>query len=1155
LLYGGISIYFSQRSAQFDNLLFKNNQILDIVSVTYTTLIYQSAGINMNDITVFGDTQGKAVLIYSSYQISLNNLKINNCENAYFIVENGDFVGQTITRITNSVFDNNFVGILASVGISQIGTTLTSIASITLENVTVSNSQSQGFSIRDFRSLTVSNCLFYNNFGFQSGGAIYIAMKSPSSSVIIRNCIFDSNEAVVTGGALNLQALNGVIEDTIFLNNKAFYGGAIQLLDLSQGYSSVKFKNVSAYNNVAKQGGFLFVWVGNYEIEDSTFSNNFAKARGGVIADLSGASSCANEDLNPYANINYGNIFESNDAYLGGAVFSTNCAFKMDGNNYNTNNSDEYIVFSNNKAVGLGGAMFLDFSVTETQINNVKFISNYAEQSYGGLGISGGIVNINNCIFDNNIANTIKFGAFGLQIVGTNNLDDIQISIQKCQFINNEAPTGGGIGMEIISDNIDYKNFISPLLTVENTIIKHNTATLCGGGLGLISGYVSTMNSTIYNNSAFCGAGLFVENGVYNDLDSEFSMNIANQNGGGIHMNSKFIKLDKTMINSNTASLNGGGIYSTKCPNNNTTNITLSNNIAGLNGGGIYIDSSNECDSLCDESNECILNENSAAFGADLSSTVSELMIVCDISDTLSFIDTIFCSTKLLDNNGETMLIYDETYVRMDFTINDNEFGITESDFDSEGDFEVQFDTNTGIGLLKFELVPNKDINSTVFELSLQFTVIAFNNENDFRLTKTVDGIYTFKNEIYKLPPSIVYLGHVLNAIGLILIVVSGLLVYKYKMKQVIRGARIPFLLVILFGLALLSISMSIFVMVPYKLRCEVYLWLLHISFILVVCPLLAKTWALYTIFKYARNLKKFVISGLRLFNTFVSIPLVLVFIFLIVWTSTQPMNVYYEINPNTNLLTEKCFVNPTYIMVSYILVSIALLSLCYVGYQSKDLPDDFRESIWLGLTAFSILILVICFIPLISLLDDNIILSRVLSLIVSFLILLSVLVFIFLVKFIMIKSPEFAKKIQLPNTSEASRKSSERTQTNERSEFEGVDSNIESMISGYNKNHEMDQTIDTREVDTFAQNHGNNTTSPQGPRVTELAPIPAIDINGNDDSFDENNNNNNNNFIHVNRPSQLEPVKSYSHMDSQSDNPPVTPKQIEPINSVETSL
>ena len=188
---------------------------------------------------------------------------------------------------------------------------------------------------------------------------------------------------------------------------------------------------------------------------------------------------------------------------------------------------------------------------------------------------------------------------------------------------------------------------------------------------------------------------------------------------------------------------------------------------------------------------------------------------------------------------------------------------------------------------------------------------------------------------------------------------------------------------------------------------------------------------------------------------------------------------------------------------------------------------------------------------------DDNIILSRVLSLVVSFLILISVLIFIFGVKFIMIKSPEFAKRIQLPNTSEASRKSSERTQTNERSEFEGVDSNIESMISGYNKNHEMDRTIDTREVDTFAQNHGNTATSPPGPRVTELAPIPAIDINetnstGNDDSFDENNNNN---YIHVSKPSQLEPVKSYSHMDSQSDNPPEIPKQIEPMNSVETSL
>ena len=130
--------------------------------------------------------------------------------------------------------------------------------------------------------VSVTNCLFYKNSAIQTGAAIFAQLRYIIyfGSLTISNTIFDSNQAGTGGAAIMLQSLEGVVENSIFINNRAYFGGAIYFLDLTQGYSNIRFTNCTMDNNTAKQGGFMYSWVGSYEFDGNIFTNNFAKQRG-----------------------------------------------------------------------------------------------------------------------------------------------------------------------------------------------------------------------------------------------------------------------------------------------------------------------------------------------------------------------------------------------------------------------------------------------------------------------------------------------------------------------------------------------------------------------------------------------------------------------------------------------------------------------------------------------------------------------------------------------------------------------------------------------------------------------------------------------------------------------------------------------------------
>ena len=103
---------------------------------------------------------------------------------------------------------------------------------------------------------------------------------------------------------------------------------------------------------------------------------------------------------------------------------------------------------------------------------------------------------------------------------------------------NSHAKNGGGLSLFRVDGP-----------TVTDVIVRNNTATMMGGGINVYSSNVSMEDVEIHGN--LCYGTLY--NGT-NDVG----------HGGGLFMNQTWGTYDKMYIHDNTASMNGGGVWSSE---------------------------------------------------------------------------------------------------------------------------------------------------------------------------------------------------------------------------------------------------------------------------------------------------------------------------------------------------------------------------------------------------------------------------------------------------------------------------------------------------------------------------------------------------------------------------------------------------------------
>ena len=393
---------------------------------------------------------------------------------------------------------------------------------------------------------TISKSTFTNNKA-QYGGAIDIC----AGTIKITNSKFINNSADVEGGAIDINALNGNPKVTIsgskFINNSAPLGGAIlNIKDLT-------VKGSTFINNTPNT---IFNWVGaggnlNLNIRTFTDLQNAIGLVTGTLTLNQNVAMTAKEaaDFTNGITINKDITIDGKghtiDAKNLGRIFSIGEGFTVTLTN---------ATLINGRAVE-GGAIYNDGSLT---LSDVKLSDNAAD-SYGGAVFNNGELVVSDSVFDSN--DIVNRGSASVDYGGAAiyNWYDGTLTVSGSNFTNN------------IKNYKNGDNLVGAITTIGNaTVIGSNfvnNSGRWGGALSVMGGESSSATNFIdidgtkfVNNSALYGGAMFVWGSNYSISNSVFDNNSAfgkgnmtpnNNNGGALVVTQGNIPISGTIINSN----------------------------------------------------------------------------------------------------------------------------------------------------------------------------------------------------------------------------------------------------------------------------------------------------------------------------------------------------------------------------------------------------------------------------------------------------------------------------------------------------------------------------------------------------------------------------------------------------------------------------
>ena len=547
------------------NTAFKDNTAATMGGAVFNkgTLTIQKCIVDSNDITkrtssASEDYGGAAIYNWYDSTLFIKNSTISNNLKNY---KNGDYVVGAVTSLGKTTISQNsyFVNNSGRWGGA----------------ITTSGSSLPGKKVNE---LSISESTFSKNGGLYGAG-IFIE----GSEFTITSCVFDSNTASGkgnmtpndnNGAAIEVtntdKAITGTISKTKFTNNKAQYGGAI---DICAG--TIKILNSKFINNSADvEGGAIDINAANgnpkVTISSSNFINNSAPVGGAIcnVYDLTvkgstfidntpntifnwvGAGGNLNLNIKTFTDLqnaiglvtgtltlNQNVAMTAKEAanFVNGVVINKNIAIDGKGHTIDAKNLGRIFSIGEGFTVTLtnatlingkateGGAIYNDGSLT---LSDVKLSDNAAD-SYGGAVFNNGHLVVSDSVFDSN--DIVNRGSASVDYGGAAiyNWYDGVLTVSGSNFINNIK---------------NYKNgdrLVGAIATIGDTTISDsyfvNNTGRWGGAIST-AGYllagddVNTLTvsgSTFKENGGLYGAGIFVAGSDFTVSDCVFDKNSA----------------------------------------------------------------------------------------------------------------------------------------------------------------------------------------------------------------------------------------------------------------------------------------------------------------------------------------------------------------------------------------------------------------------------------------------------------------------------------------------------------------------------------------------------------------------------------------------------------------------------------------------------
>ena len=571
----------------------------------------------------------KGGAIYNDGSLTLSDVKLSdNAADSYggAVFNNGHLV------VGNSVFDSNDIVNRGSASVDYGGAAIYNwydgVLTVSGSNFTnniknYKNGDRLVGAVATIGDATISDSCFVNNAG-RWGGAIsasgYLIAGGDVNTLTVSGSTFKENGGLY-GAGIFVAGSDFTVSDCVFDKNTAFgkgdmtpnnnNGAAIEVTDTNKAIAGI-ITGSNFTNNKAQYGGAIDICEGNIKITDSIFVNNSADVEGGAI-DINTVNG------NPEVSIS-GSKFINNSASYGGAIVNVK-DLTVRNTEFVNNTPDaifNYVGFGGNldlgienftdlqNAIGLvTGTLTLNQNVVMTDDEAANFVNGVIINKNIRIDGKGHTIDAKNLgrIFEidggfavtlTNVTLTNGKADNGGAIYNFGNLDLVHVN-----FVNNTAKYGGAImnyAYGLVLDDSTFTNNTAKIggaiynsadcFVVGNSTFANNTATSNGGvifnyGIGFVVG-----NSTFVNNSAADGAGAILNGGRgFVVGNSTFANNTATSKGGAIYNYGIGFVVGNSTFANNTAE-DAGAVYN-EGDNSVVGNSTFVNNTATSIGGAI----------------------------------------------------------------------------------------------------------------------------------------------------------------------------------------------------------------------------------------------------------------------------------------------------------------------------------------------------------------------------------------------------------------------------------------------------------------------------------------------------------------------------------------------------------------------------------------
>ena len=659
------------------------------------TLTIQKCIVDNNDITKRTSSDSEdygGAAIYNWYDSTLfikNSTISNNLKN----YKNGDYVVGAVTSLGKTIISQNsyFVNNSGRWGGA----------------ITTSGSSLPGKKVNE---LSISDSTFSKNGGLYGAG-IFIQ----GSKFSITSCVFDSNTASGkgnmtpndnNGAAIEVtntdKAITGTIYKSTFTNNKAQYGGAI---DICAG--TIKITNSKFINNSAdEEGGAIDINALNgnpkVTISGSKFINNSAP-RGGAILNIkdltvkgstfinntpntifNGAGAGGNLNLNIRTftdlqnaiglvtgtlTLNQNIAMTAKEAadFTNGITINKDIVIDGKGHTIDAKNLGRIFSIGEGFTVTLtnatlingkadkGGAIYNDGSLT---LSDVKLSDNAAD-SYGGAVFNNGELVVSDSVFDSN--DIVNRGSASVDYGGAAiyNWKEGTLKVTNSNFTNN------------IKNYKNGDNLVGAITTIGNaTVIGSNFVNNSGRWGGAISATGAelrknsstlTVSNTIFkDNSALYAGAVYIWGSNYNIADCVFDNNTAfgkgnmtpNNNNGGALVVSQVSRFNEPITGTisgskftNNKAQYGGAAYFNKGFVTITDSV-FENNIATAEGGAVGFSHASVKDLVVSINNSSFVGNKAPVAGAIFTNVDSKITNSNFINNSAAKIGGAICNVN-----------------------------------------------------------------------------------------------------------------------------------------------------------------------------------------------------------------------------------------------------------------------------------------------------------------------------------------------------------------------------------------------------------------------------------------------------------------------------------------------------------------------------